>query len=254
MARSYWRALSQASLHAKLEHAYEQLKRQQQTMIETEKQSAVGRLAAGIAHEIGTPLNIISGRAEVLLAKTEPETSMARGLKIICGQIDRIAGLVRQLLDYSRADNKTERAALRLHTVLSETLPLIETRAVRRTCTVDNEINETTPAILGSFHRLQQVLLNLLLNAVDAGASRILIDAQEGDAALDVRITDNGSGIDEDKLARIFEPFFTTKGRGHGTGLGLAVAREIVRDHGGDLWAEAAPTGGARLIMRLPKA
>ncbi len=223
-------------------------------LTEAEKQSAVGRLAAGVAHEIGTPLNIISGRAEVLLARAEPGSRDAEGLSIILDQIDRIAALVRQMLDFSRADTG-ERTRIFMSAVLAETLPLLSTRTMKRQVRIDNRVADADCAVIGSLHQLQQLLLNLVLNAADAGANTVVVEcAPAGDATLELRVTDDGPGIDAAKLEQVFEPFYTTKPRGQGTGLGLAVVQGIVSDHGGTIHAERAPAGGARFVVRLPLA
>ena len=253
LATQFANGIWQAFLHHSLAQAYKQLAASQRALIESEKQSAVGRLAAGIAHEIGTPLNIISGRAEMMLVRVDEESSMAGRLKTICAQIDRIARLVRQLLDFSRADNE-ERQAVWLKAVLAETLPLVETRSMKRRATIVNRVGDLKRPILASFHQLQQVVLNLILNAVDAEANEIILEATavEGEDTVLLSVTDDGAGIPSDKLETIFEPFYTTKPRGEGTGLGLAVVRGIVRDHGGSIHAERLPEGGTAFHIRLP--
>lgn len=250
-------ALQQSGFHAELHAAYKQLSDTHRTLVEAEKQSAVGRLAAGIAHEIGTPLNIISGRAELMLARAGDDVRLAKGLKTIHGQIDRIAGLVRQLLDFSRAE-QDEKMPIRLSAVLAETLPLVETRSMKRRSAIANNV-EGAPADLpvrASFHQLQQVVLNLVLNAMDAGCDTIALDvaASRDDKRLTLTVTDDGPGIPVDKLEQVFEPFFTTKPRGEGTGLGLAVVRGIIRDHGGEIYAELPDGGGTRFVVSLPTA
>lgn len=242
-------ALRQADMHRQLRLAHERLRASHRTAMEAEKQSAVGRLAAGIAHEIGTPLNVISGRAEVLLARA-PEGPMSAGLQTIRTQIDRITRLVRQLLDFSRAE-KEERCAVALTSVISEILPLVETQSMKRRVAIETRVPSQC-VVNGSPHQLQQVVLNLVLNAVDAGASRIVFEGSRVGAWVEITVTDDGEGVPTDRHEMIFEPFFTTKPRGQGTGLGLAVVRGIVRDHGGAIGAEPAPAGGACFRLRLP--
>ena len=256
MCRQISSAFQRAIYHEQLHAAYDRLRTQQQTLVEAEKHSAVGRLAAGVAHEIGTPLNIISGRAETLLGKVDTNSALADGLRIIVRQIDRIAILVRQLLDYSRTDSGDGRAPIRLSAVLADTLPLLQTRAMQRMVTIENRVPALGSTIVASFHQLQQVILNLVLNAVDAESKTIVLDAEVVGRGQTLRltVTDDGTGIPEEHLEMIFEPFFTTKARGEGTGLGLAVVRGIVRDHGGRITAERVPTGGTRFCVELPLA
>ncbi len=222
-----------------------------QTMVEGEKQFAVGRLAAGVAHEIGTPLNIISGRAEMLLARAGEGSRDAEALRVIVDQTDRITMLVRQLLDFSRAETH-ERAVIPLRTVLAETLPLISTRPMQ--VSIQNLVSDSSHALYGSFHQLQQLVLNLVLNAVDAEASTVVIRCEAIDElTLRLTVSDDGVGIPVAKLGAVFAPFYTTKPRGEGTGLGLAVVYNIVRDHGGEIWAERIDTGGTRFVVLLPR-
>ena len=254
MGRQIASAFQRATYHEQLQAAYLRLRATHATLIEAEKHSAVGRLAAGVAHEIGTPLNIISGRAETLLAKVEDASPLADGLRIIGRQIDRITVLVRQLLDYSRTESGDERAPIRLSAVLADTLPLVQTRAMQRKVTIQSRVPPINRTLHASFHQLQQVILNLVLNAVDADSKLITIDAlvvKNGKSLL-LTITDDGSGIPEEHLEMVFEPFFTTKARGEGTGLGLAVVRGIVRDHGGTIFAERVLSGGTRFSVELP--
>ncbi len=247
-------ALQQAALHEDLRAAHEQMRATHRTLVEAEKQSAIGRLAAGVAHEIGTPLNIISGRAEVLLGRAAPDSRMATGLQTIVSQIDRIAALVRQMLDFSRAETDG-RQRIPITAVLSETLPLLETRVMKRQVSITNRVSDGSCMVYGSLHQLQQVVLNLVLNAVDAGAEAIVIDcAHPAEGSLRLTFEDDGSGIDADKAETIFEPFYTTKPRGAGTGLGLAVVRGIVNDHGGRIYVEQPDIGGTRFCVELPTA
>ncbi len=252
MSRQFGNGLEQAALHRKLELAYEHLRETHQTMLEAEKQSAVGRVAAGVAHEIGTPLSIIGGRAEVLLSK-EPEQTEARSLVIIREQTERIASLVRQLLDYSRAEVDTDRTRVSLSGVVSETLPLLQTRLLESDCRVIESIPHELPSVVASFHQLQQVLMNLVLNAFDAGAQTVTLSGRQDDPdEVTLTVVDDGSGIAPERLATVFEPFYTTKGRGQGTGLGLAVVRQIIRDHNGQVRAFNNDGPGARFEVTLP--
>ena len=252
LSRQLASGLEQAALHRKLELAYEHLRETHQTMLEAEKQSAVGRVAAGVAHEIGTPLSIIGGRAEILIGK-EPGATELRSLNIISEQTERIASLVRQLLDYSRAEVDTDRTRVTLSAVVSETLPLLQTRLLEGDCKVLESLPDSLPDVRASFHQLQQVLMNLVLNAFDAGAQTVTINGrQDSDEQVTLIISDDGAGIPQHKLATVFEPFYTTKGRGQGTGLGLAVVRQIIRDHGGRVCAFNNEAVGARFEVTLP--
>jgi len=248
-------AFGRARLHTHLKIAYDELRATHLTLLETEKQSAVGRLAAGIAHEIGTPLNIVAGRIEVMLNRAELDENTTKGLHVILSQNNRIIRLIRQLLDYSRAESGDQRTPIRLSAVLAETLPLVETRSSKATMTIKPEVMALEERVVGSFHQLQQVVLNLVLNSVDAGATEVVLSAQRQPSKhVLLAVADNGEGIPESNLDMVFDPFFTTKARGEGTGLGLAVVRNIVREHGGKIWAENGPGKGARFCVLLPTA
>ena len=245
---------------------------------ETDKLAAVGRLAAGLAHEIATPLQIIKGRTALLQRKEAEPAVSARNLRIIGEQIDRVTALVRGLLNLSRRPDLRMRP-IRISELIAEVTDVLETELARsRTGLRVEPIPEVV--IQGDRNLLHQALTNLVLNAVQAleetpGERRILVRAQlltdpahqrgaraVGDRVA-IEIEDNGPGIAGDALDRVFEPFFSTKTEGHGTGLGLSVARSIVEEHGGLIRAEnvmvasgdgGLSVGGARFRIDLPLA
>lgn len=230
---------------------------------EAEKMAAVGNLAAGLAHEIGTPLNVIAGRAEMLLKRDPGPEARARSLGIVVDQIRRITTIVRNLLDFARR-REPSLQRIDLAEVLDSVLEFLDGELTR--AGVRLERSGPRPLwIQGDAHLLHQVFINLLVNAVqaveplDAHARRIRVRTVEtesgrGAARVAVEIEDTGLGIPEDRLARIFEPFFTTKTGGQGTGLGLAVSRSIVEEHGGAMEAENRAGGGAVFRVSVPAA
>ena len=221
----------------------------------------VGRIAASVAHEMGTPLNVIDGRAAQLLSRPDaPPEIRQRNLIIIRDQALRITRVVRQLLHLAHP-HELRRQPLELARVVSDTLELIDAEAVH--AKVKIEFTRGERALVSADQDLiHQVLLNISLNAIQAmpmgGQLRIecigdgaIKDAQHFAA---VRISDTGGGIAAEHLDRIFEPFFTTKDVGEGTGLGLAVSRRIIEEHGGWIDVCNSAEGGAVFTVHLPRA
>ncbi len=255
-------ARERAMLYHRLETAYADLKNAQRRLVQAEKQSAIGRLAAGLAHEVGTPLNIISGRAEYLLDMAGEHPEVGQGLRVIVQQIDRISALIRQLLDFSR-EHTAVRGKVALTDVLQAVLPLLHGPLAKRRIALEVRVPEDLPAVRADFNQLQQVFINLLMNSIDAIAmrpdgpargGRIVIDVEGGRDASEVRVAvkDNGHGIREEHLDKVFEPFFSTKDVGAGTGLGLAVVYGIITDHGGTIDIASEWGHGATVTFTLP--
>jgi signal transduction histidine kinase len=226
----------------------------------SEKMAAIGQLAAGLAHEVGAPLHVIRGRADLLARRSTRSDPEARDLRIIVEQIDRITGIVRGLLDFTR-QREPLLAPLELGGVAGEVLELLAAETRRSGVEVLRRV-EGDDVVMGDKDQLQQVVLNLLLNAIQAlgeveGPRTIRLDVapsvDERGQWVRLLVTDNGVGIPEESRDRIFEPFFTTKATGAGTGLGLAVARRIAEEHGGSLQVLPA-TDGTTIELRLPAA
>jgi signal transduction histidine kinase len=218
--------------------------------------AVAGRLATGFAHEVGTPLNIISGRAEYLLERLPPGDPARDDLSGIVGQIDRISGIIATLLDTVRPQ-KAEMAAVHLSDVFDRVVPLMAHAARRRDIALEVGTVVDLPLLLADSNQLQQVLINLLLNAIEASPAGGRVEAtaraepREGRPGVLIAIADTGPGVPAELRSAVFTPFFTTKPRGEGTGLGLAICRDIVREHGGtiDLVDQA---GGAVFVVWLP--
>jgi signal transduction histidine kinase len=220
--------------------------------------SVAGRLATGLAHEVGTPLNIISGRAEFVLQSLPAADRRREDLEVMIGQIDRISGIIRSLLDMVRP-SKPEIQPTSLATVVERLLPLLRHSAGRREVRLDAAIPDDLPAVLADPNQLQQVLINLVMNAVEVTppGGRVQLTAREratGRPGLELTIADTGPGIRPEVLPRVFEPFFTTKPPGQGTGLGLAICRDIIREHGGEIRLESRLKAGTTVTVWLPSA
>lgn len=224
-------------------------------LVRSEKLALVGSLAAGLAHEIGTPLNVISATAEYLLPDAQDE-GRAR-LKEIVAETERISRLVRELLSFARGGS-SGRTDVALPGALERVLSLLRITLDRKRVRVEVDVPAALPAVHADPDGLHQVLLNLIVNASQAVAEggRVGVAARvvevDGDRMVALEVHDDGPGVPPALRERILDPFFTT--RAEGTGLGLAVCARIVSDHGGDLRVGEGPLGGASFVVQLPAA
>lgn len=222
----------------------------------SEKMAAIGQLVAGLAHEIGAPLHVIRGRADLLGRRTAHSENESRDLRIIVEQIDRITGIVRSLLDFARL-REPHLEEVDVGEVLAGVCELLATETHRAEIGVERS-GAQVAVVRGDRDQLQQVFLNLLLNAVQAlqgceAPKEVDIDVQTDQRSVQVRISDSGPGIPQASWERVFEPFFTTKLDGTGTGLGLTVVRRILEEHGGTVQLESVPgRQGATFMVVLP--
>jgi len=236
-----------------LTRAGEALDGAQRSLARSERLATVGRLASGLAHEIGNPLGAISGYVEIARARLPPgaDGDLADAVQRIAEAAARIDRTIRDLLDFARPA-PPRLAPLALGAAVDQAVRLARVQPRFRRV----EVVQAVPAGLGvtaDEHQLGQVLLNLLLNAGDAmgGAGRVTIAAREDGAAVELTVADEGPGIRPEHLPRLFEPFFTTKEPGEGTGLGLAISHRIVESMGGTLGAANGPSPGAIFTLRL---
>lgn len=247
-----------------LDAAHRKLVEESERALELERQlrhaqtlAVAGRLATALAHEVGTPLNIISGRAEVLLQTLPADDRRRDELSIIVGQIDRIAGIIRSLLDTVRPDvPKIQRVDV--GAVVDRLLPLLRHAARRQQVTLDADVPPALPPVLADPNQLQQLVINLVVNAIEAvsenGAVRVEAaeEAAGGREGVRLVVRDTGPGIAAELRGVVFDPFFTTKPPGRGTGLGLTICRDIVKEHRGRIQVEEANGGGAAISVWLP--
>ena len=242
-------------------HALEQLRH-------ADRLVTVGKLASGIAHELGTPLNVVSGRAKMISQSPASDEPMRNNARIVMEQSERMAQIIRQLLDFARA-GKPNKASVDLRHLVASTLSLLRPIADKRRVTLELETPEPVAEVVADAAQLQQVVTNLVVNAVQATQGPGVIEiglraTQEARRAAPlgaskpthgfacITVADRGIGMSEETLERIFEPFFTTKDVGEGTGLGLAVAYGIVQEHGGFITVESKLTEGSRFEIYLP--
>ena len=227
-------------------------KHMQEQLRKTEQIAELGTLASGMAHEIGTPMNVILGRAEYLLKRTADE-GMKKGLTTIIMQIERITKVMTQLLAFARR-RTPERRIVDLGAIVDETLDIFQDRITHSRITVEKAIEADVPAVSADRDQLIQVLINLVINSLHAmpegGRLRLSLDREDSHVRLGV--SDTGHGMPEEIRSKIFEPFFTTKDFGKGTGLGLTVVKGIVEEHGGTIAVESAVDKGTTFWIRLP--
>jgi two-component system, NtrC family, sensor kinase len=222
----------------------------------SEKMASIGLLAAGVAHEVNTPLTGIASFTQMLLEGANPEDPRTRLLEKIERQTFRAAKIVNGLLNLSRQTGQPtgDRAPVDLNAVVNDVLGLLEHQLETGKVMIRRELSAQSPVVDGLEYKLQQVLLNLFLNARDAmpRGGWLSVITRVADGEVTVEIADTGSGIPVEHLSRIYDPFFTTKSIGQGTGLGLSIAYGIVREHDGSMQVESAVGQGTRFTLRLP--
>lgn len=270
----------------------EQLLEADQQRLRVEKLATLGRLAAGIAHEVGNPLAAVSTYAHIVRARAESVAEVSEPLDAIDREVDRIDRIVRGLLDYARPRLLTPKP-VEVDAVLGDVLQLLTDQGVTRRVRVERELGAEEGLVYAERHDLEQLFVNLVLNAVDAmngegvlairsrttsvnsavaAAQRRTTDApterfphqpngramawlaraDRPEAVLQVVIADSGPGVPAEDAERVFEPFFSTKQVGKGTGLGLAIVARIAENLGGTVWVQRAREGGAAFVLLFP--
>ncbi len=246
-----------------LEKANRDLQQAQNEIIRSEKLASVGRLAAGIAHEIGNPIGIILGYLELINKNKSTEDEKKDFLNRVQSEITRVNQIIRQLLDFSRPSNG-EPEETHIHELIMNTVAILTPQPIMGAIRIDYQLEATKDEIIADPNQLQQVFLNIILNAADSLAEEddteekdlakvlTILSVDAGDS-MELRFEDNGSGISEEELAQIFDPFYTTKEPGEGTGLGLSVCYRIVEGLGGTIRAESVEGQGTAIIITLPQ-
>ena len=221
----------------------------------SEKMASIGLLAAGVAHEVNTPLTGISSFTQMLLQGAEPDDPRTKVLEKIERQTFRAAKIVNGLLNFARPA-QTDSSAVDVNVVINDVLALLDHQLRTGRIQVRKELSATPLLVQGIEYKLQQVFLNLFLNARDAmtRGGWLTIVTKEGETGAVIEVGDTGSGIPPEQLSRIYDPFFTTKEIGKGTGLGLSITYGIVQEHGGTITCDSAIGQGTRFSLALPLA
>jgi signal transduction histidine kinase len=228
-------------------------------LFQSDKLSSIGLLAAGVAHEVNTPLAVISSYTQMLAKQLQGDSQKSGLLEKITRQTFRASEIVNNLLNFSRTSG-TEFADVNVNKVITDTLALLEHQFKTAKVQVQSELTPSISSIQGNPGRLQQVFLNLFLNAKDAmpGGGTLSVATTNGDM-VSVRVSDTGSGIEPEHIQRIYDPFFTTKttpkeGQNRGTGLGLSVTYGIIQEHAGKIRVESTPGAGTTFALDFPLA
>ena len=224
-------------------------------LVQAEKLSSIGLLAAGVAHEVNTPLAVITSQVQMLAKQIPIDDPRSRTLEKVIKQAFRASEIVNNLLKFSRVSG-SEYLELDLNKVIHETLSLAEPMLRAAKISVNRHLSSGLPAVYGNSGKLQQVFMNLILNARDAmpRGGQLTIASESEDSTVQVEVSDTGVGIAPDHLNRIFDPFFTTKSTTRGTGLGLAVSYGIIRDHSGKIRVESTVGQGTSFRLEFPVA
>ncbi len=248
-----------------LERANEELQNAQKEILRAEKMASVGRLAAGIAHEIGNPIGIVLGYIDMLKQNDLEEDEKSDFLKRTEKEVQRINTVIRQLLDLARPKTvQLQRATINI--LIRDIVEVMRIQPIMKSIDIQLELQAENEGIWCNEDQMRQVFLNLLLNAADAihsgqnqNAGRIVVQTENvtsgtkiGGERLRIRLSDNGSGIGAEQLQNIFDPFYTTKEPGKGTGLGLAVSYMIIEGLGGTISAQSVLGQGATFEIDLP--
>ena len=222
-------------------------------LVRADRLITVGVMATEIAHEVGTPLAVVRGRAEQI-GRGLDSAAVAEDLAVIIRQVDQISSTLRQLLDFSRR-SPVDKQPVVLDMIVERTQQLLQLKLEARHLQLEIALGENLPMLTADPDQLQQVLVNLLLNACNASPAggRITLSARPApnDMVL-IEIVDHGTGIAPADLENVFDPFFTTKPRGEGTGLGLSITAGIVRNHAGRIEVRSAPEEGTTVTVLWP--
>jgi len=227
----------------------------QERLLQSEKMSSVGQLVSGVAHELNNPLTGIMGFAQLLLLKELDETAR-RQVETIYGEAERASKIVSNLLTFARR-RRAQKEPANLNTLIERVLELRHYDLRVRNIDVELELDPALPETMADTNQIQQVLLNIIINAEQAmrgegGAGTLRIRTARTDGHVVASFEDSGPGMSAETLRRIFDPFFTTKDAGEGTGLGLTISYGIVEEHGGRIWADSQPGRGTTFVIELP--
>jgi len=224
-------------------------------LMQAERLSSIGLLAAGVAHEVNTPLAVISSQAQMLIKQMPPDDPRSKTVEKIVKQSFRASEIVNSLLKFSRV-SEGDYAEIDVNRVIRETLSLVEPMLRASRISLNTQLSPSVPPVFGNAGKLQQVFMNLIMNARDAmpRGGELTVATECENSTLHVEVADNGVGIPSDHLSKIFDPFFTTKGKAHGTGLGLAVTYGIMREHSGKIGVESTLGKGTTFRLEFPTA
>jgi two-component system NtrC family sensor kinase len=242
------------TLEHRVQERTQELQQVQDQLIRAGKMAAIGELAAGVAHEINNPLTGVLTFSSLLLKKVDENHPWKKDLENIVQQTTRCRNIVRGLLDFAR-QRKPDKKEWDIHTLIDRTITLVENQAPFQNIKIVKNFKPDMPMLFIDGDQIQQVFMNIVINAADAmaGNSGILtIKTEVRDGRAEISFTDTGCGMTREQLSRLFTPFYTTKETGRGTGLGLAISYGIIQSHNGEIEAESEIGRGSTLKVRLP--
>lgn len=242
------------TLEHRVQERTRELQQVQDQLIRAGKMAAIGELAAGVAHEINNPLTGVLTFSSLMLKKVDENHPWKKDLENIVQQTTRCRNIVRGLLDFAR-QRKPDKKEWDIHALLEQTVTLVEKQAPFQNIKINKEFKARIPMLFVDGDQIQQVFMNILLNAADAmteNGGTLTIRTELKDRMAMVSFTDTGVGIPKEHLSKLFDPFFTTKQTGKGTGLGLAISYGIIQSHSGDIEVESETGKGATFRVKLP--
>lgn len=243
------------TLEKKVEERTKELTKMQAHLVQSEKLASLGKLAAGIAHEINNPLGGILIYSHLLLEDTQKDSPYYKNLKKIVKETSRCKDIVKGLLEFARPE-EPKMTHIHVNKIADKSLSIVESQALFQNIQIQRNYSSELPKIVGDSAQLQQVFTNIILNAAEAmdGSGTLTISTSKNDSSdsIDVSITDTGHGIKEEDKKSLFEPFFTTKEVGKGTGLGLAISYSIIQKHKGSIKVDSEPGKGSTFTVKLP--
>jgi len=242
------------TLEEKVSERTRQLEEAQDQLVQSAKLSSLGKLAAGIAHEINNPLTSILINSHLLAEKLEGRKDLEENLNLVIDETTRCGGIVKSLLEFSRQTAPQKRPT-DINKVLEDTLVLVRSNILAAKVRIERRFDTGLPEIMVDANKIKQVFTNIILNARDAmpdGGTLGITTRMDGEgSAVEIEFKDTGVGMSKDAIRKMFDPFFTTKGV-KGTGLGLSISYGIVEQHGGVISAESQPGKGTTVVVRLP--
>lgn len=241
------------NLESKVEQRTAEIRAMQEHLVKAEKLAAIGKLAAGVAHEINNPLTGVLTNSSLLLEDLPPDSPMREDLQIIVSETLRCRNIVKGLLEFSR-QTQPHKQVVDMNSVLVDVLNLVRNQTTVKNVKLDTELDPNLPTVVVDRDQMRQVILNIVLNATESmpagGSIRIASRQAPGDGQIEVSISDTGVGIPDEIKGKLFEPFFTTKKSG--TGLGLAIAYGIMEQHKGTIAIDSVPGRGTTITLRIP--
>jgi len=241
------------TLEKRVEERTEELGKMQDFMVQSEKLASMGKMAAGVAHEINNPLTSILLNTHLMLEKVEQSSPFFESLTLIADETTRCSHIVKGLLEFAR-QNPPQKVRTDINSLVDKTVQLLENQAAFQNIVIIRQLAEDLPPLSLDRTKIQQVIWNLMINAAEAmakgGTLMIVSRLADGGRSVEVRFVDTGPGIAKEILNKLFDPFFSTKSSG--LGLGLAVCYGIIQGHHGAIFVESEPGHGATFTVRLP--